>query len=271
NAPGFAPFEATATVQIDAATRVDATLPVKGESTKVEVTEETPLLKTDRSDVSTTLSTQELGQLPILNRNLTFTMFVTPGTQINEWQHASSENPQGGYQIDANGQQFTSNGFLLDGTENNSSILNIAVINPNIDSLQEFKITTSDYDAQFGSVSGALLQATTKSGSNNFHGSAFEYLRNDYFNAKDWTSGQSLPLAGIRSALPAVGRLSKTKSFALPITREHDVAGPLRLPPPCPPLPSVRETCGPYWEIICAPMGIALLLPHARRVLNSCR
>jgi len=213
NAPGFAPFEATATVQIDAATRVDATLPVKGESTKVEVTEETPLLKTDRSDVSTTLSTQELGQLPILNRNLTFTMLVTPGTQINDWQHASSENPQGGYQIDANVQQFTSNGFLLDGTENNSSILGIAVINPNIDSLEEFKITTSNYDAQFGSVAGALMQATTKSGTNDLHGSAFEYLRNDFFNAEDWTSQSLLPLRWNQFGASIGGPIIKNKVF----------------------------------------------------------
>ena len=76
NAPGFSAFEATADVQIDASTRVDAALGVKGEATKVEVTEETPLLKVDRADVSTTLSTQELGSLPIINRNLTFTMLV---------------------------------------------------------------------------------------------------------------------------------------------------------------------------------------------------
>jgi hypothetical protein len=106
--------------------------------------------------VSTTLSTEELGSLPILNRNVTQMLLVTPGAQLHsDWQHSQAENPQGGYQIDVNGQQFTSNGFLLDGTENNSAILGIAIVNPNIDSLQEFKVTTSDYDAEFGSVAGA--------------------------------------------------------------------------------------------------------------------
>ena len=193
-ATGFGPFEAAADVQIDASTRVDAQLGLEQASTKVEVTSETPLLKVDRADVSTTLSTGELSSLPILNRNLTQMLLVTPGTQLNDWQHASSENPQGGYQIDVNGQQFTSNGFLLDGTENNSAILGIAVINPNIDSLQEFKVTTSNYDASFGSVAGALLQATTKSGTNSFRGSLFEYLRNDAFNAANWAAQQDLPL-----------------------------------------------------------------------------
>jgi hypothetical protein len=193
-AAGFGRFEAVLEVQIDASTRVDAQLGLQQASTKVEVSSETPLLKVDRADVSTTLSTGELTSLPILNRNLTQMLLVTPGTQLNDWQHASSENPQGGYQIDVNGQQFTSNGFLLDGTENNSAILGIAVINPNIDSLQEFKVTTSNYDASFGSVAGALLQATTKSGTNSDHGSAFEYLRNDAFNAANWAAQQDLPL-----------------------------------------------------------------------------
>jgi carboxypeptidase family protein/TonB-dependent receptor-like protein len=212
-ASGFGPFEATAEVQIDASTRVDAQLGLQQSSTKVEVTSETPLLKVDRADVSTTLSTGELSSLPILNRNLTQMLLVTPGTQLNDWQHASSENPQGGYQIDVNGQQFTSNGFLLDGTENNSAILGIAVINPNLDSLQEFKVTTSNYDASFGSVAGALLQATTKSGTNTYHGSAFEYLRNDAFNAANWAAQQDLPLRWNQFGGSFGGPIFKNKLF----------------------------------------------------------
>jgi Carboxypeptidase regulatory-like domain/TonB dependent receptor len=212
-APGFSPSEIKADVQIDASTRVDVQLGVQATSSEVTVTAETPLLKTDRADVSTTLSTNELGTLPTLNRNLTQLLLITPGTQLNDFQHASSENPQGGYQIAVNGQQFTSNGFLLDGTENNSAILGIAVINPNIDSLQEFKVTTSNYDAQFGSVSGALLQATTKSGTNNFHGSAFEYLRNDIFNASDHFSGLTLPLRWNEFGGSIGGPIKKDKIF----------------------------------------------------------
>lgn len=213
NAAGFAAFEATAEVQIDASTHLDAPLGVRGESTQVTVTGETPLLKVDRADVSTTLTTEELGSLPILNRNLTQMLLVTPGTQLNDWNHAAAENPQGGYQIDVNGQQFTGNGFLLDGTENESAILGIAVVNPNIDSLQEFKVTTSDYDAQFGSVAGALMQATTKSGTNQIHGSVFEYLRNDYFNAKDRFSGLTLPLRWNQFGASVGGPIKKDKLF----------------------------------------------------------
>jgi hypothetical protein len=210
---GFGTFDATADVQIDASTRVDAQMGLQQSSSNVVVTAETPLLKVDRADVSTTLSTGELSNLPILNRNVTQLLLVTPGTQLNDWQHASSENPQSGYQIDVNGQQFTSNGFLLDGTDNNSAILGIAVINPNVDSLQEFKVTTSNYDATFGSVAGALLQATTKSGTNSFHGSAFEYLRNDAFNAASWVSKTTLPLRWNQFGGSIGGPILKNKLF----------------------------------------------------------
>ena len=149
-AAGFGSFVADATVQVDATTRVDAILNPAGLLSTVTVTDESPLLTTDRAEVSTTLTGRELGQLPVLDRNVTNLLLVIPGVQLNSWQHAASENPQLGIQANVNGQFFTANGFLLDGTENESAILGIAVINPNIDALQDFKVSTSNYDAEFG-------------------------------------------------------------------------------------------------------------------------
>ncbi len=185
HATGFADFVTRTVVQVDATTRVDAQLSVQKTATQVTVTGEAPLMKVDRPEVSATLTGNEIEKLPVLERNLTQLVLTMPGAQENGWQHASSENPQGGIQIDVNGQYFFSNGFLLDGTENNSSILGIAVVVPNFDSLEEFKVSTSNYDAEFGSVSGALIQATTKSGTNQLHGTLFEYLRNSAANAAD--------------------------------------------------------------------------------------
>ena len=211
-ASGFAPFETTVEVHVDSSTEVDASLTVGQTQSVVTVTDEVPLLKADRADVSTILTTNELASLPILNRNLTQAVFTLPGTQMNDWQHSSAENPQGGVQFSANGQQFTHNGFLLDGTENNSSGLGIAVINPNIDSLEEFKVTTANYDAEFGSVAGALLQATTKSGTNQWHGSLFEYVRNGQFDAADPFAG-SLPLHWNQFGGSVGGPVVKNKLF----------------------------------------------------------
>jgi len=82
-----------------------------------------------------------------------------------------------------NGQLPYSNGFLLDGTENHSNILGLAVVNPNPDALEKFKVTSSNYDAEFGNVSGAMLQGTTKSGTNQYHVGAYYYFRNEALDA----------------------------------------------------------------------------------------
>lgn len=181
---GFGIYTANATVQVDATTPLDVKLSPANVQTSVQVTDATPLLTTDRAEIATTLTGAQVQQLPVLDRNVTNLLLIVPGAQLNQsFQIATSENPQGGIQVDVNGQFFTANGFLLDGTENQSAILGIAVVNPTVDSLQDFKVSTSNYDAEFGSVSGALIQATTKSGTNQWHGSLFEYLRNDITNA----------------------------------------------------------------------------------------
>ncbi len=192
---GFGIFTADATVQVDATTPIDVKLSPANVQTSVQVTDVTPLLTTDRAEVATTLTGAQVAQLPVLDRNVTNLMLIVPGTLLNQtFQIATSENPQGGIQVDANGQFFTANGFLLDGTENESAILGIAVVNPDIDSLQDFKVSTSNYDAEFGSVSGALIQATTKSGTNQWHGSLFEFLRNNITNATNPFTGLNPPL-----------------------------------------------------------------------------
>ncbi|HEX4769831.1 MAG TPA: TonB-dependent receptor [Bryobacteraceae bacterium] len=182
---GFGSFTADVLVQVDTTTRVDATLQPAGVQTQVSVTDIAPLLTTDRAEIATTLTGAQVQQLPVLDRNVTTLLLLVPGTQLNSWQHAASENPEAGIQANVNGQFFTANGFLLDGTENESAILGIAVINPNVDSLQDFKVSTSNYEAEFGSASGALIQATTRAGTNQFHGSLFEFLRNSETNAAD--------------------------------------------------------------------------------------
>jgi len=112
----------------------------------------------------------------------------------------------------------------LDGTENHSGILGIAVVNPNPDALEDFKITSSNYDAEFGNVSGAMLQATTKSGTNQYHGSAFEYLRNDLFNAADPFSHIDPPIRWNQFGGTIGGPILKDKLFvffAYEGTRRH--------------------------------------------------
>jgi len=173
-------------VLADTSSRVDVPLQIGQVSESVEVTAETPQLKTDRADVSTVFDMKQVQELPILNRNFQSLLLATPGTQIlSGWNHAATENPQASQQIFVNGQHFSGTGYELDGTDNQDPILGIIVINSNLDSISETKVTTADYDAEFGKAIAGIMTAQTRSGTNNFHGSLFEYRRTDALQAKD--------------------------------------------------------------------------------------
>jgi carboxypeptidase family protein/TonB-dependent receptor-like protein len=166
-------------VQVDNAARVDATLQPGNVSQTVEVTAAAPTLQSDRADVSTTFTAQQLINTPSLGRNAQAFELLMPGTTHIGWNHAASEDPQGSQQIQVNGQHFSGTGYQLDGTENQDPILGIVVINPNIDSLNEQKISAQAYDAEFGYAGAGIQNASTKSGTNQLHFSAFEYFRNN--------------------------------------------------------------------------------------------
>jgi len=187
-------------VQVDNAARVDTTLQAGNVTETIEVTAAAPTLQADRADVQTTFSSKQLVDLPSLGRNAQAYELLTPGTsRVATFAHATSEDPQGSAQIIVNGQHFSSTGYQLDGTENQDPILGIVVINSNIDSLNEQKIASQDYDAEFGYAAAGILNASTKSGTNDFHGSAFDYFRN---NSGGFTSFARNPFSEPNGALP---------------------------------------------------------------------
>jgi outer membrane receptor protein involved in Fe transport len=174
---GFETFE-TKGIQVyaDTSPKVDVKMTVGGSSTTVEVSADTvPVLKTDRADVATELTQQQVEDLPIAGRNYTNLQLLLPGAQQLAWAHAADENPQGSSQIQVDGQAFGGVAFQLDGTDNQDAILGIIVINPPLDAVSETKIATQNFDAEFGKAVSSVMTAQTKSGSNSFHGSAFDY------------------------------------------------------------------------------------------------
>src|SRR6266849_4533803 len=179
-AAGFKAYE-IASVRVDADTvvRVDTQLQVGAVTQTVEVTGEVPQLHTDKTDVATVFATRTVEDLPIYNRNFTTFQLLSPGAQRLNWGHAASENPQGSQQIETNGQHFAGTAFELDGTDNQDPILGIIVINPNLDAIDETKIIHQDYDAEFGKAIGAIVTTQTKSGTNEIHGSAFDFERSN--------------------------------------------------------------------------------------------
>ncbi|HTP70320.1 MAG TPA: TonB-dependent receptor, partial [Dongiaceae bacterium] len=196
-AQGFKKQEiASVAVSADTGAKADATLQVGAVTQTVEVTGELPQLKTDRSDVSITFNEKYVEDLPILNRNFTSFELLSPGTQkLVGWSHAATENPQGGQQIFVNGQHFSGTAFELDGTDNQDPILGIIVVNPNLDAIQESKITLQNYDAEFGKAVAGIVTVQTKSGSNEFHGSGFYDFRGDGQEARDpFQNAPNVPL-----------------------------------------------------------------------------
>ena len=164
-------------VHVDEASRYDAILKVGDVATEVEVTAAAPLLQADRADVAQTFSYQQINDLPNIGRNMQSMELLNPGTAKIGWQHASDENPQGSVQMVTNGQLFSAMGYELDGTTNQDPILGIIVINPTFDSIAELKQANQNFDAEFSYVGGGISSYSTKSGTNAFHGDAFEYLQ----------------------------------------------------------------------------------------------
>jgi len=197
-------------VNVDSQTKVDFRLDVGQLTEAVTVNAaEGQLLKTDRADVSTTMDTKQVTELPILDRNFTKLILLTPGTQQQSWNHAASENPQGSAQTQVNGQTFAGTGYQLDGTENRDPILGIIVINPNLEAIGETKITSQNYDAEFGQAIAGVVSVVTKSGTNDIHGSAFEFMQRDKFQARNPFSQPDVKNAITGRVLP----LSKKDQF----------------------------------------------------------
>lgn len=184
-------------VSVDTQTPIDFELQLGQLTEQIEVTGGSPLLKTDRADVSTNFDSKQITELPVLDRNFTKFILLTPGTQQLQWQHAASENPQGSTQTMVNGQHFSGTGYQLDGTENRDPILGIIVINPTLESIGETKITSQNYDAEFGQATAGVVSVQTKSGRNQLFGSAFEFHQDDRFQARNpFTQFQPDPLSG---------------------------------------------------------------------------
>src|SRR6266542_4393961 len=207
-------------VSVDTQTPVDFTLELGAVTEQIEVTGGSPLLKVDRADVSTNFDSKQLTDLPVLDRNFTKFILLTPGTQQLQWQHAASENPQGSTQTMVNGQHFSGMGYQLDGTENRDPILGIIVINPNIEAIQETKITSQNYDAEFGQATAGVVSVQTKSGTNNLHGSASEFHLGDRFQSRNPFS-QSLPDASTGRFIPETKRNQFGGSLGGPIRKDR--------------------------------------------------
>src|SRR5216684_3889866 len=184
--PGFKKVaEQHILVQVDQITHVDLTLQVGSVLEVVEVNSATPLLETDRSTLSNVVNSTEISNLPLNARQYLDLALVTPGVL------PSAAGTQGGG-FNVAGARSQSNVFLLDGVSNIDTQVNSALGNFRItDAVQEFAVQTSVATAEFGRGTGGQVNIVTKSGTNKFHGTAFEYLRNSVLDAADFFTNKA--------------------------------------------------------------------------------
>ncbi len=185
-APGFASVQSEViSVSADSSAQVNFALKPGTASQTIEVTAEAPQLKTDRADVSTTLNLLTIEETPNLIRNTTALVLLAPATTASTFSNANAEDPQRSIPVSSNGQSPFSAGFILDGANDKDGFIGEIVVNPPLDSIQELKFINQNYDAEFGAAIAGVTVMQTKSGTNNFHGSAYLYRRSDAQEARD--------------------------------------------------------------------------------------
>ena len=182
--PGFAKsFYSDVALDVDQTVRVDFALEVGLAASEVEVKDTPPLVQTDTSTLGQVLNGRQVQELPLNERNFLSFALLVPGS--HSATEGSQNSTQGGA-ISVNGAREQSNSFLLDGVDNNDPYINQYVALPSVDAIEEFKVQSSDYSAEFGRSGGAQVNVILKSGSNEFHGGAFEFFRNRHMDAKNF-------------------------------------------------------------------------------------
>ncbi|MCA1600523.1 MAG: TonB-dependent receptor, partial [Acidobacteria bacterium] len=178
------------TLQVNQFTRIDITLQAGQVSETVEVVDAAPLLESETSSRGSVIDQKKIVDLPLNGRDYNQLALLSPGV-LPGTPRLASVNFKG--VLNVNGNRTFNNVFLLDGVDNISYSNsfrgeNVQLVQPSIEALQEFKIQTNAYSAEFGRSSGAVVNATIKSGSNSVHGSIYEFLRNDVLDANNFFS-----------------------------------------------------------------------------------
>jgi hypothetical protein len=188
------------TLVLNQVARVDIAMRVGAVTATVEVSGETPLLQTQSTEISTIIDASTNVNLPLASRNYIQLTLLAPGsTQPNPDTMRQGQLMTSSGRPYINGNREQSNNFLLDGTDNNETSNNEVGYSPSIDAVQEFNLITQNAPAEFGNFSGGIVSTTIRSGTNNFHGSVFEFFRNDALNAKSWwNNANDLPKTKMR-------------------------------------------------------------------------
>ncbi len=215
--PGFQTVDQSGIqLNVDQIARLDFKLSVGAASDKVTVTAEAPLLNSAQSSLSGVVDNRKVTDLPLNGRNPFDLVFLVPGAQAYGRPNLPGNNiPLSNLSI--NGGPALTNEVTLDGIPNTSPQFNQYAIIPSIDAVQEFKVETSNMPAEFGRTGGGVVNVTMRSGTNQFHGTLYDFLRNSAFDASNWfnnANGQaSAPLRLNQFGASIGGPIRRDKTF----------------------------------------------------------
>ncbi len=203
-------------LNVSASQRVDLVLSPGNVQETVTVTGEAPLLQTESAQVARNFGTQEVRELPVANRNFQALAGLVAGVSPPVQNFTSLEDPQGTTFFNANGQGNSANNTIVDGVDNTNPTLGLSIYLPNPEVVEEVNVTTSNYSAEFGRVGGAVVNVITRSGSNDFHATAWEFNRVAALAARDFFNQSGQPKPGLTRnefGLTLGGPIKKDKAF----------------------------------------------------------
>jgi len=190
-------------LQVNDTARVDVSLTVGGITETVTVSAAPPEVNTSTAEIGRTIQSAEIASLPLVDRNVYSLLDLTPGVQSNNNGVATASSGTSSLILGFPEQRTLINGgvdggtgsvnYYLDGGINMTGLRNTGNILPNPDAIQEFRIQTNSYNAEYGRYASGVINVLTKSGTNAWHGSLFEFVRNTLFNANDWGSQLDTP------------------------------------------------------------------------------
>jgi hypothetical protein len=191
-APGFK-IENTANVAVEAGDRAqtDIHMAAGGANEIVTVEAQTPLLQADNATVSSTVTAKAVQDLPLNGRNFVQLVALVPGANEGPGNGLSSggrpdDRRTNAAGLSVNGQDEALNNWIVDGIDDNERVIGTIGIKPNVEGIQEITVETNSYAAEAGRTAGGVISIITRSGTNHFHGSAYEYYRNDVFDGRNF-------------------------------------------------------------------------------------
>ena len=198
-------------VRVNESVRADFSMQVGEITQTLEVTVAAPLLETSNSTVGTVVSNEKIVELPLNGRDCTQLTLLIPGASPGA--SAGGFFIIGGQTVAVTGNRSDQNNYTLDGVNNNETFFKHYGIRPSLDAIEEYRVQTNITSAEYGEAAGANVNIAVKSGTNSFHGSAFEFLRNDVFDARETFAAQKQKFRWNQFGGTLGGPIRKDKTF----------------------------------------------------------